>query len=80
MSDLTSALTALRPNEEFTFSNNDLSTVVWNNESVTTPTQEEIDAKIAEINSEIQSKADARQSALSKLSALGLTAEEIASL
>ena len=80
MNDLTSALSALRPDEEFTFSNNDFSTVVWNNESVTTPTQEEIDAKIAEINSEIQSKADARQSALNKLSALGLTAEEIASL
>lgn len=80
MNDLTSALAALRPNEEFTFSNNDLSTIVWNNQSVTTPTQEEINAKIAEINADIQAKVDARQSALNKLAAIGLTAEEIASL
>jgi|688.fasta_scaffold476943_2 hypothetical protein len=80
MNKLSLALAALRPDEEFTYNNDDLSTIVWHNSGVTTPTQEEIDAKIAEMDAEIEAKANARQSALSKLAALGLTADEIASL
>jgi DNA-binding NarL/FixJ family response regulator len=77
---LTRALNALRPNEEFTLNNDDLSTIRWNSGSVTTPSQEEIDAKVAELEAADAAKVDARQSALAKLAALGLTVEEIAAL
>jgi DNA-binding NarL/FixJ family response regulator len=77
---LTRALNALRPNEEFTLNDDDLSTIRWNSGSVTTPTQVEIDAKIAELEAADAAKVDARQSALAKLAALGLTVEEIAAL
>jgi hypothetical protein len=77
---LTRALNALRPDEEFTLNDDDLSTIRWNSGSVTTPTQAEIDAKIAELEAADAAKVDARQSALAKLAALGLTPEEIAAL
>jgi hypothetical protein len=80
MNKLSLALAALRPDEEFTYNNDDLSTIVWHTEGVTTPSQEEISAKIAELQAVDAAKIDARQSALSKLAALGLTPEEIASL
>ena len=77
---LTRVLNALRPGQEFTLNDDDISTIRWNSESVTTPTQEEINAKTAEILAEDQAKVEARRSALTKLEALGLTAEEIAAL
>ena len=77
---LTRALNALRPDEEFTLNDDDLSTIRWNSGLVTTPTQAEIDAKIAELEAADAAKVDARQSALAKLAALGLTPEEVAAL
>jgi hypothetical protein len=77
---LTRVLNALRPGQEFTLNNDDISTIRWNSGSVVTPTQAEIDAKTAEILAADQAKVEARQSALAKLAALGLTAEEIAAL
>ena len=77
---LTRVLNALRPGQEFTLNDDDISTIRWNSESVTTPTQEEIDAKTAELLAEDQAKVEARRSALAKLEALGLTAEEVAAL
>ncbi len=74
------AIQSLRPDAEFTINDSNIDTIVWHTEGVTTPTQEEIDAKIAEMDAEVEAKANARQSALSKLAALGLTADEIASL
>ena len=77
---LSSALQSLRPNAEFSFSDQDINTIVWHTEGVTTPSQTEIDAKIAELEAADTAKVDARQSALAKLAALGLTPEEIAAL
>lgn len=74
------AIQSLRPDTEFTMYGDDINNIVWHTEGVTTPTQEEIDAKIAEIDAEIEAKLNARQNALSKLAALGLTADEIAAL
>ena len=78
------ALQALRPNAEFTIINADLSTVVWNSPSTTTPTQAEVDAKIAELEAAdaqaVIDKAAALASAESKLAALGLTAAEVSAL
>lgn len=77
---LTKALSALRPSVEFTYNNEDLSTVRWNVEGTTTPTQAEVDAKIAELQAEDAALEAARESGKAKLAALGLTAEEIAAL
>lgn len=77
---LTRALSALRPGVEFTFNDEDLSTIKWSVEGTITPTQAEVNAKIAELEAVDAAKVTARQSALAKLAALGLTAEEIAAL
>jgi hypothetical protein len=77
---LTRVLNALRPGQEFTLNNDDVSTIRWNSDSVTTPTQVEINAKTAEIIAEDAAKTQSRLSALAKLEALGLTAEEVAAL
>lgn len=80
MNKLSQAIAALRPDKEFTFTDQDINTIVWHTAGVTTPSQAEIDAKIVELEAVDAAKVDARQSALSKLAALGLTPEEIASL
>ena len=78
------AIQALRPGVGFTMINDDLSEIVWDVEGTTTPTQAEVDAKIAELEAadaqEIIDKAAAKASAEAKLAALGLTIEEIAAL
>jgi hypothetical protein len=74
---LSKVLQSLRPNEEFTYNEEDLSTVRWNNPEVVTPSQEEIDAEIAR---QAQEDADKKAAAEAKLAALGLTAEDIKAL
>jgi hypothetical protein len=78
------ALQALRPDAEFTITDSDLSTIVWNSPSFTTPTETEVNAKIAELEAAdaqtIIDKAAALASAEAKLAALGLTAAEVSAL
>ena len=74
------AIQSLRLGAEFTMNNDDISTVVWHTEGITTPSQAEIDAKILELEAQDAAIINARQSALVKLAALGLTPEEIATL
>lgn len=73
---LLKALMFLRPNSEFTINNNDLSTIVWHTEGIITPTQEEVDAVILQMEADEQNKISALESAIAKLQALGLTVEE----
>jgi hypothetical protein len=74
------AIQSLRPNAEFTMTDDDPQTVIWHTEGVTTPTQQEINAEIKRLEeaeaADIVARADAKASALSKLQALGLTEEE----
>jgi hypothetical protein len=81
---LADALQSLRPGAEFTFNNDDISTITWHTEGVTTPSQEEIDNEIKRLEAEelekVTSKAAAKESALAKLTALGLSGEEIAAI
>lgn len=81
---IANALQSLRPGAEFTFNDDDLSTITWHTEGVTTPTQEEIDNEIKRLDEEaaqaVTAKADAKASALAKLAAIGLTPEEIAAI
>lgn len=81
---LLKALISLRPNNEFTITDNDLSTIVWNEDGVITPSQQEIDAEIARLNAEeateVAAKEAARNAVVEKLAAVGLTANDVAAL
>jgi hypothetical protein len=78
------ALQSLRPGAEFTFNNDDISTITWHTQGVTTPSQEEIDNEIQRLkdkaDQDAAAKVDAKVSAQAKLAAIGLTPEEIAAL
>jgi hypothetical protein len=72
------------PDAAFSMVDDDISTIAWRTEGITTPTQEEIDAKIKQVEDEEAAKVAAqaanKESAQAKLAAIGLTPEEIAAL
>jgi len=80
------AIKSLQPYAEFGIYNNDYSTLEWYDDPtvVPIPTKEEAEAAHevlkAAYAAEQQAKAEARQSALNKLMALGLTEEEALAL
>ena len=74
---LAKTLQALRPGKEFTYNDEDLSTVQWNDPSIVTPTQAEVDAEIAR---QEQEALDKKTEAEAKLAALGLTPEDLKAL
>jgi len=84
MNYLSFAIYALRPNSEFTFTNEDYSTIQWIKLEGKAPTQAEIDVAIETIKAkEISDKAaaeSAKQIAQGKLTALGLTVEDLKAL
>jgi hypothetical protein len=84
MITLTNALLSLRPNKEFSWSNDDLSTLVWHSPGVTSPTLDELNAEVARLEAlqdqEKANKEAAQASAIAKLKALGLSDVEIAAL
>ena len=78
MSDyLTKAIKKLKPTAEFSYSDNDYSTIKWDVLDGDAPTQKEIDAAIKEVKADeiadAQAKATQRQAILDRL---GITAEE----
>ena len=78
MSDyLVKAIKKLKPNSEFSYDNDDYSTIKWDVLDGDAPTQKEIDAAIKEVKAdeiaEAQAKATQRQAILDRL---GITAEE----
>lgn len=77
MMNLAIALGSLRPGKEFTYDNDDLATVRWNDPDVVTPTQKEIDAEIKRLDKE---SATRKASAESKLETLGLTVDDLKAL
>jgi hypothetical protein len=78
------AIQSLRPGAEFSIINDDISTIVWHTVGITTPTQEEIDNEIKRLEEEKAAKeaakTAAKESAQAKLTALGLSDEEIAAI
>jgi hypothetical protein len=80
------AIKSIQPYASFGLYNNDYSTLEWYDDPtvVPIPTKEEAEAAHevlkAAYAAEQQAKADARQSALNKLMALGLTEEEALAL
>jgi len=74
---LVKAIRKLKPNSEFSFIEDDYSTIKWDVLDGEAPTQKEIDAAIEEVKAdeiaEAQAKATQRQAILDRL---GITAEE----
>lgn len=81
---LVKAIRKLRPTAEFTFNDLDYSTIVWDVLEGKAPTQTEIEAAIEEVKAEeIAQKAAAEAAktlAQTKLTALGLTADDLKAL
>jgi hypothetical protein len=77
MNYLAAAIDQLVPNAEYTFTDNDYSTIRWIKIEGNAPTQAEIDAKIEEIKAkEITDKAAKATAKAELLAKLGITAEE----
>jgi len=78
------AIRLMYPDAAFSMVDDDLSTIAWRTEGITTPTQEEVNSAIAAIEAEAAAKeaakAAAKESAQAKLTALGLSSEEIAAI
>lgn len=81
---LCDAIKKLRPNSEFSFTDNDYSTIKWDVLEGKAPTQAEVNAAIELIKQEeIQAEAEAaakKAAAEAKLTALGLTADDLKAL
>ena len=84
MSYLVKAIRKLKPTSEFSFQDEDYSTIKWDVLDGDAPTQKEIDAAIKEVKAdEAQAeatKATAKAAAESKLAALGLTTDDLRAL
>lgn len=84
MNYLTKAIHKLKPNSEFSITNNDYSTIKWDVLEGDAPTQAEIDdaieqVKVEEAQAEVAA-AQAKAAAEAKLAALGLTTEDLKAL
>jgi hypothetical protein len=84
MSYLVKAIRKLKPTAQFSFIDNDYSTIKWDVLDGEAPTQTEIDAAIEQVKAdEAQAeidKATAKAQAEAKLAALGLTADDLKAL
>jgi hypothetical protein len=78
MSYLVKAIRKLKPTSEFSFIENDYSTIKWDVLDGDAPTQKEIDAAIKQVKAdeiaEAKAKATQRQAILDRI---GLTADEL---
>ena len=78
------AVISLRPGAEWSMSDNDVENITWHTEGVTPLTQAEVDAEVARLEQQAKDDAAARlaarESAVAKLKAIGLTDEEVKSL
>ena len=84
MNYINKAIQLLKPNAEFSYTDNDYSTIKWIKLEGTAPTQAEIDEAIEQVKAEEAqteaTKAQAKAAAESKLSALGLTTNDLRAL
>lgn len=81
MSDISKAIWKLRPDSEFSFTDDDYSTIKWDKLEGNEPSKSEIDAAIKEIAKE--TKAAETQAVIDKaalLAKLGITADEFKQL
>ena len=77
MSYLVKAIRKLNPNAEFSFNDDDYSTIVWDQLEGDAPTQKEIDAAIKQIKADELTEAATKAAAKSALlDRLGITEDE----
>jgi len=77
MSYLIQAIQKLKPNAEFSFQNDDYSTIKWDLLDGVAPTQKEIDTAIEQVKADQIAEAEAKETAKADLLAkLGISAEE----
>jgi len=78
------AIQNLKPGCEFRFENDDYSTIEWIVIEGNPPTLAQVNAEVARLENEAATaeaaKIASKQSAMDKLTALGLTADEVAAL
>jgi hypothetical protein len=81
---LNRAIQKLKPNSEYTFQSNDYSTIKWVVLEGDAPTQAEIDDAIEQVKADeaqaVIDQANAKSAAQAKLTALGLTVEDLQAL
>lgn len=77
MNYLTQAIKNLRPESEFSYTDDDYSTIKWDVLNGSAPTQKEINDEIAKIKKNESAKVEAKAALLARL---GVTAEEAALL
>jgi hypothetical protein len=78
---LVEAINKLKPTAEFSFTDDDYSTIKWDVLDGDAPTQKEIDAAIKEIKAdELEAEASKATAKSALLDKLGITAEEAALL
>jgi hypothetical protein len=84
MIDTAQALASLRPNAEWSMNGDDIEGIIWHTPNVEPLTTAEVQAEMVRLEAEelavVSAKQAARESALAKLAALGLTEEEAQSL
>jgi hypothetical protein len=84
MSYLANAIHKLKPGAEFSFSDDDYSTIKWDVLEGDAPTQAEIDNAIEQVKAdeiaEAEAKVLAKATAQAKLAALGLTVGDLKAL
>ena len=78
------AVMSLRPNIEWSMNGNDVEGIIWHTEGVTPLTEAEVAAEVvrleADADAAVAASAALRASAEAKLSALGLSVEEISTI
>jgi hypothetical protein len=84
ISYLSAAIKKLRPDAEFSFTNEDYSTIKWDVLEGDAPTEKEIDVAIKQVKADEQQaeidKAAKKAAAEAKLAALGLDADDLKAL
>jgi hypothetical protein len=80
MTTTAQAIASLRPNTEWTMNGDDVEGIIWHTEGVQPLTAKEVAAEVKRLEKAAADEAAAREaakaSALAKLEALGLTADE----
>jgi hypothetical protein len=78
------AIMSLRPNTEWTMNGDDVEGIIWHTPNVQPLTEKEVAAEVKRLEKAAADEAAAREaakaSALAKLEALGLTADEAAAI
>ena len=81
---ISKAILELAPGAEFAYRDDNLDLMEWHTPEIEQPSKEAIEKKVKELEIQLkknkEQKEKARESALAKLAALGLTEDEIAAL